>query len=131
MPLPIPPLSLRIEFGERVAILGLNGVGKSTLMGTITRALEPVAGDVRVGRELRLGNLMQTHDALSRTASPREHIAETTGVDSVIAGKKCIGFGLTRHQMDAPIGELNPGARARLVLARGAKNAHAYLAKRR
>lgn len=116
-PLPIPPLSLRIEFGERVAILGLNGVGKSTLMGTITRALEPVAGDVKVGRELRLGNLMQTHDALSRTASPREHIAETTGVDSVIAGKKCIGFGLTRHQMDAPIGELNPGARARLVLA--------------
>ena len=41
-PLPLAPVDLRVDFGERVAIVGFNGVGKSTLLKTVTGAIEPV-----------------------------------------------------------------------------------------
>eukprot|EP00958_Prasinococcus_capsulatus_P012477 scaffold1243_cov403-Prasinococcus_capsulatus_cf.AAC.37 len=116
-PLKIEPITLRIDFGERVAIVGFNGVGKSTLLRTLTRAMPPAAGDVCVGRELRLGNLMQEHESLSRSTTPRVHVAELTGETAFNSGVRLIQYGLTRRQVDYPIGQLNPGARARLLLA--------------
>lgn len=116
-PLPLPPISLRIDFGESVAIVGANGRGKSTLLKTIAGALEPIAGDVSVGRELRFGNLMQEHESLPRGATPREHLADLLGVGRFDAGQQLIRYGLTLRQVDCPIGELNPGARTRALIS--------------
>jgi len=114
-PLPVPPVSLRIDFGERVAIVGFNGVGKSTLLRFITKALEPIlGGTVSIGRELRLGNLTQEHESLPRDTTPREFFADFTKCD---AGAMLIRYGLNRFQVDALMEELNPGARARALLA--------------
>jgi len=115
--LPLPPISLRIDFGERVAIVGYNGVGKSTLLKTITKAMEPLNGDVNVGRELHFGNLTQEHESMPRSQSTRQYFAEATGIDPHRSGMRLIRYGLTLQQVDAQIGELNPGARARALLA--------------
>lgn len=72
MRLPLPELSLRIDYGERVALIGYNGIGKSTLLRTLTGQLQPMSGSVVVGRELRIGNLMQEHESLPRDSTPRE-----------------------------------------------------------
>jgi len=115
--LPLPPISLRVDFGERVALIGYNGVGKSTLLQTITRNFEPISGTVSIGRDLRIGSLMQEHQSLPRDITPRDHIAALCGLSRFAAGTRVISYGLTIHQVDSPISELNPGARARLLLA--------------
>uniref|UniRef100_A0A7R9U502 ABC transporter domain-containing protein n=1 Tax=Pinguiococcus pyrenoidosus TaxID=172671 RepID=A0A7R9U502_9STRA len=115
--LPLAPISLRIDFGERIAIVGYNGVGKSTLLRTLTRDLVPVDGDVAVGRDLLFGNLAQEHEGLPRDQTPRTYLAQLSGVDPFDAGVRLIQYGLTRQQVDKPIGQLNPGARARALLA--------------
>ena len=79
--------------------------------------MDPIEGTVTVGRELRIGNLMQEHESLPRDSSPRDHIEALTGLKRFDAGSRTIKYGLTRHQVDQPIRELNPGARARLLLA--------------
>jgi len=117
IPIRVPPISLRVDFGERVAFIGYNGIGKSTLLNTILRAIEPLSGSVNVGRELVIGSLMQEHQSLPRDISPRDHIASLCNLDKFHAGSRVISYGLTLHQVDAPIAELNPGARARLILA--------------
>jgi len=116
-PLPLPPVSLRVDFGERVAIVGYNGAGKSTLLRTLTGDLEPLGGQVSVGRELRVGNLAQEHRALPFDVSPRQHFAAVTKMGLFPAGQRLMKYGLTLRQTDCPIGELNPGARARALLA--------------
>jgi len=116
-PLFARPLSLRVDFGERVAIVGYNGVGKSTLLKTLTGDLPPLAGEVHLGRELRLGNLMQEHESLPRHLTPRQHVAALVGLPLFDAGSRLIRYGLTLQQVDRPIAHLNPGARARALLA--------------
>lgn len=115
--LPIAPLTVRIDYGERVAIVGLNGVGKSTVLRTITGQLSLIEGSVHVGRELRIGNLTQEHETLPRLETPREYMAKTGSLHPFDAGAGLFSYGLTRAQIDTPISKLNPGARARLLLA--------------
>eukprot|EP00163_Fabomonas_tropica_P031036 TRINITY_DN7240_c0_g2_i1.p1 TRINITY_DN7240_c0_g2~~TRINITY_DN7240_c0_g2_i1.p1 ORF type:complete len:567 (-),score=120.87 TRINITY_DN7240_c0_g2_i1:2-1702(-) len=113
----LPDVSLRVDFGERLAIIGINGVGKSTLLRTLMREIDPVSGEVFVGRDLMIGNLTQEHSSLPRDVSAREHVASLTGQPPLHTGKRLISFGLTLQQVDCPMGELNPGARARTALA--------------
>eukprot|EP00297_Palpitomonas_bilix_P003555 CAMPEP_0113896544 /NCGR_PEP_ID=MMETSP0780_2-20120614/18102_1 /TAXON_ID=652834 /ORGANISM="Palpitomonas bilix" /LENGTH=603 /DNA_ID=CAMNT_0000887747 /DNA_START=92 /DNA_END=1903 /DNA_ORIENTATION=+ /assembly_acc=CAM_ASM_000599 len=116
--LPLPPISLRVDYGERIAIIGYNGIGKTTLLRTLTKAIPPLEGAVSIGQELRIGNLMQEHESLPRDTTPRDHVASITGLDRFAGGNRLIrGYGLTLHQVNNPIRELNPGARARLLLA--------------
>eukprot|EP00041_Stephanoeca_diplocostata_P028903 m.836856 g.836856 ORF g.836856 m.836856 type:complete len:567 (+) comp23459_c0_seq13:153-1853(+) len=115
--LSLPPISLRIDYHERVSIVGYNGIGKTTLLRTLTGALEPLSGSVQAGRDLRIGNLTQEHEDLPRDTTPREHLAALSNIDKFDGGVRLIQYGLTLTQVDQPIGELNPGARARLLLA--------------
>lgn len=115
--LPLPPLSLRIDFGEHIAIVGYNGIGKSTLLKTLTGAINAIDGEVCVGRELRIGNLTQEHETLPRELTPRAHVAKLMKLKRFDAGQALIRYGLTLRQVDCPIRELNPGARARVLLA--------------
>ncbi len=54
-------VSLGIRRGERVAVIGANGLGKSTLLKIITDNLGHDAGDVEWGHETRLGYFAQDH----------------------------------------------------------------------
>lgn len=117
-PLPVAPVTLRIDYGERIALIGFNGVGKSTLLRTMLGDIPPLRGTVSVGRELRIGNVMQAHESLPRSSTPREIVGPLSDLDPFAAGNRLINsFGLTRFQVDQRVAELNPGARARLLLA--------------
>jgi len=113
----LPSISLRLDFGERIALVGPNGIGKSTLLKTICGELNAISGSVVKGRELRLGNLMQEHSSLPQEVSPRDYVESMSNMERFAAGNRVISYGLTRHQVGSPIGQLNPGARARLLLA--------------
>ena len=68
-------ISFRVEDNEKVAVIGINGAGKTTLMRILTGEMEPDAGEVYLGRNLRTGYLAQNQD-LSGTKTVYETLKE-------------------------------------------------------
>src|SRR6185312_7413684 len=61
--------------GQRIGILGANGQGKSTLVKTVARALQPIQGELTEGRGLNIGYFAQQElDVLRPLATPLEHM---------------------------------------------------------
>ncbi len=115
----IGPISLRIDYGSRVGIMGLNGSGKSTLLKVIAGHLRPVDGEMNLGSGVIIGDMMQEHESLPRDQTLFDFLASRTDLDleeyeiySVL-----VKFGLDRDQVKSEIGTLSPGGRARLLLA--------------
>jgi ATP-binding cassette subfamily F protein 3 len=72
----IHELSLTIEKGERIAIIGKNGYGKSTLLKLIAGELSPQKGEVRISDQAAIGYFGQTHiQRLKEAADIEEEIA--------------------------------------------------------
>jgi len=113
----IGPVSLEIRLGNRVAIMGPNGVGKSTLLKVITGELTPRSGTVEIGSGVRIGNMMQEHQTLSRDWSPLSYLMEQAKLDISSAYSKLAQFGIDEISSKRTIAELSPGGRARLILA--------------
>ncbi len=113
----IGPLSLEIAFGERVAILGNNGVGKSTLLNAISGRIKPTSGTIKMGSSVRIGNMMQEHDSLPRESPVLDYFSATTGLDLRDSHSGLAQFGFDERMARMPIGALSPGGRARLLLA--------------
>ncbi len=62
----IPPFSALVTKGEKICIIGKNGVGKSTLVRMIAGAIEPDAGHVEWGHNASVGYLPQDHHGIIR-----------------------------------------------------------------
>ncbi len=60
----VGPIDWEITYGQKVALLGDNGVGKTTLLKTLASELKPLSGQLIVGAEVRMGYLIQEHDLL-------------------------------------------------------------------
>jgi ATP-binding cassette subfamily F protein uup len=117
-------LSLRVLRGDRLGIVGANGVGKTTLINMLTRELPPDSGSVRLGANLDIASLDQRRAALNPEASLADALTGG-GSDYVEVGgarKHVIGymrdFLFQPEQGRTPVGKLSGGERARLMLAR-------------
>lgn len=112
------PTDLSIPFGARVAILGNNGVGKSTLLQTITGTLPPLAGTVVCGEKVVFGYLMQEHENISQALTPRELFKKRLpNFDAFEASLMLTEFQFSPEVLDDKIKYLSPGERVRLILA--------------
>ncbi|MDQ7814641.1 MAG: ABC-F family ATP-binding cassette domain-containing protein [Patescibacteria group bacterium] len=112
----IGPLNLNIKYGDRLGLLGLNGVGKTTLLKGLVGELDPITGIVSRGSGIVFGNLMQEHDGLPEDESPLEYVMERTEADRSIAYATLVHSGLGAAKADSRISELSPGEKARLLL---------------
>jgi len=113
----VGPISLEIGYGKRIGIVGQNGSGKTTLLKIISGNSTLQSGNVVIGSGVRIGNMMQEHDNLQRSAMVMNFFAEKTGfgISEVYNTLKRIGF--SEKNARGLISELSPGARARLLLA--------------
>jgi len=120
---PLRDLSLRVMRGDRLALIGPNGVGKSTLLKVLIGALVPDAGTVRLGTKLRIAYFDQLREeldperTLADTISPGSEWVETAN------GRKHVlsylaDFLFPPQRADAPVKTLSGGERNRLLLAR-------------
>ena len=119
----INDFSCRIMRGDRIGLLGPNGVGKSTLLKLILNKLNPDAGKVRLGTKLSVAYFDQMREQLNEESTLIETISQ--GSDFIEIGKvrKHVisyleDFLFAPQRSRSPVKTLSGGERNRLLLAR-------------
>jgi len=113
----------RLGPGDRVGLVGVNGAGKTSVLGLLSGELAPSAGRVRVGRTVALQHLTQHIDELdpeSRVLPTVESIRRVTRTaDGEITATALLErFGFTGDRLTARIGDLSGGELRRFQLLR-------------
>ena len=118
-------LSLTIDMDDRIALLGANGNGKSTLAKLLAGRLDPMSGEMRRGPKLKVGYFAQHQtDELVLDENPVDHMTRALprANPSQVRGQLA-RFGLDADRADTPIANLSGGEKARLLLALATRNA--------
>jgi len=116
--------SLRIHRGDRIAIVGPNGVGKTTLLKLLTGQLQPQKGNVKLGQGLLMAQLDQSRSQLHPEQSLAAAVTDGSGDTVMVGGKPrhvmnyLQDFLFTPTQARTPVKVLSGGERARLLLAK-------------
>ncbi len=112
-------LSLRIDSDDRIALLGQNGNGKSTLAKLLCGRLAPMSGELTRARKLIVGYFAQHQlDELDPEKSALETLwAHRPRFDETTARTRLGGFGFSGDKADTRIANLSGGERARLLIA--------------
>ncbi len=118
-------LNLRVDMDDRIALLGANGNGKSTLAKLIAGRLETSGGQVARNNKLRVGYFAQHQaDELTMGESPIEHMARALPAANVQQVRAQLArFGLDAERAHTKISALSGGEKARLLLALATRNA--------
>ena len=111
-------LSLRIDQDDRIALLGRNGEGKSTLSKLLAGKLVPMAGKMVQSSKLRIGYFAQHQvDELHIDETPLQHIMRLRPAEGQPRLRaRLAGFGLMADQAETVVGRLSGGQKARLSL---------------
>ena len=123
-------LNLRIKRGDRVAVLGVNGIGKTTLLGLLSGRLPPDSGAIRFGARLSVAWFGQSDSDINADLTVREVLTGDQGASGRKQTDHVFVRGKLRHvagylkeflfderQARAPVASLSGGERARLQLA--------------
>jgi ATP-binding cassette subfamily F protein uup len=113
----------RLGPGDRIGLVGVNGSGKTSVLGLLSGELAPSAGRVRLGRTVALQHLTQHVDELdpeARVLATVESIRRVTKtVDGEITATAMLErFGFTGDRLTARLGDLSGGERRRFQLLR-------------
>ena len=127
----IKDFDLRILRGDRVAFVGPNGVGKTTLLKMLVGQLEPDSGSVKLGTNLEIAVFDQTRAQLDPEASLWENLTGDPLMSVSGASDQVMVRGTPKHvvaylkdflfderQARAPVKALSGGEKARLLLAK-------------
>ncbi|MCB5197982.1 ATP-binding cassette domain-containing protein [Loktanella sp. TSTF-M6] len=111
-------LNLRIDQDDRIALLGRNGEGKSTLSKMLSGRLEVARGNMVCSNKLRIGFFAQHQvDELRIEETPLDHLfRERPEEGQAKLRARLAGFGLGADQAETAVGRLSGGQKARLSL---------------
>ena len=118
-------LSLSVDNDDRIALLGANGNGKSTLAKLLAGRLDPLAGEIRRAPKLRVGYFAQHQgDELVLSETPVDHMARALPKAAPpVVRSQLARFGLDADRADTAVGSLSGGEKARLLLALATRDA--------
>lgn len=116
---PLGEISLAVERGQKIGVIGSNGTGKSTLLKTITGLISPLSGDVRFGVKTRVGYFDQTIAATKSELSVLEDFrAEFPELNDGEIRKTLGGFLLSGDDVFKCVKDLSGGEKVRLALSK-------------
>lgn len=112
------PLNLRMERGQRIALVGANGIGKTTLLKSILGLIKPYSGEVELGENLEIGYYEQEPKEKSNHTCIEEVWTEFPSwvqfeIRSALA--KC---GLTTNHIESKVMVLSGGEQAKVRLCK-------------
>jgi ATP-binding cassette subfamily F protein uup len=117
-------LTWRLGPGDRVALVGVNGSGKTSLLRLLAGELEPSAGEIQRGATVRLAHLSQDTVELPEHLRVLESLEEVRSYarlgdgQEITAALLCDRFGFRGAKARTPVRELSGGERRRLALMR-------------
>jgi ATP-binding cassette subfamily F protein uup len=116
-------VSLNLAAGERLGVVGRNGLGKSTLLKIMLRELEPTSGVVEIGSRTEINYVDQNRLMLDDAKTVWEEVGE--GSEYVRLGEENITlrgylrrFLFTEERINTKINQLSGGERSRVLLAK-------------
>jgi len=112
-------LNLRLDPDDRIALLGRNGNGKTTLARLLAAQLKPMDGGMTASGKMRVGYFTQYQvEELDRDDTPLEHMTRLMKGSTPAAVRAQLGrFGFSGDKATTKVGKLSGGERARLALA--------------
>ena len=111
-------LNLRIDHDEKIALLGKNGEGKSTLSKLLADRIPLLSGSLIRSSKLRIGYFSQHQtDELRKDETPFDHLSRARPNKSISERKKILGsFGIGSDQSELQVLAMSGGQKARLLL---------------
>ena len=106
-------LTLSVARGERLAITGANGTGKTTLLRILMGLEQSSAGEVRLGANVEIGFQAQDAELLNPSSTPWEICGTNTLARTLLGCLK-----VRPDRVNRPLRELSPGERAKVSLVR-------------
>jgi ATP-binding cassette subfamily F protein 3 len=112
-------LNLRVDPDDRIALLGRNGNGKTTLARLLAAQLKPMEGEVNASSKMRVGYFTQYQvEELHGGDSPLQHMSRAMSGSTPGAVRAQLGrFGFSGDKATTLVAKLSGGERARLALA--------------
>jgi len=112
-------LNLRLDPDDRIALLGRNGNGKTTLARLLAAQLAPIDGGMTASGKMKVGYFTQYQvEELDTDDSPLEHMTHVMKGATPAAVRAQLGrFGFSGDKATTKVGKLSGGERARLALA--------------
>ena len=105
--------------GERIALMGPNGTGKTTILKTLNRSLQPLEGEVRLGSNVKLSHYWQEAENLEPSRTVLEEVSSGEQPITPQAARDLLGrFLFSGDDVDKPVSALSGGERSRLALAK-------------
>ena len=127
----INDFSIQIKRGDRIGIVGPNGIGKTTLLKILLNEIQPDSGEVKLGSNLIIAKFDQLREQLNLENSLLQNFADDPNIQTIGTAGQIIVRGKPKHiagylkdflfsetQLRSPVKSLSGGEKARLLLAK-------------
>lgn len=112
------PLNLRMERGQRIAIVGANGIGKTTFMKSILNIIKPYSGEVELGDTLQIGYFEQEIKEKNERSCIEEIWQDFPGWTQYEVRAALAKCGLTTNHIESKVMVLSGGEQAKVRLCK-------------
>ena len=123
--------SIQIKRGDRIGIVGPNGIGKTTLLKILLGEIQPDGGELKLGSNLIIAKFDQMREQLNLESSLLQNLTDDPSIQATEKAGQIIVRGTPKHvagylkeflfseaQLRSPVKSLSGGERARLLLAK-------------